>query len=76
MVDTQQTVGEWLERLANINQSTDSDSQKMQNLLRRVGFLSARVVVGIVYLDGMGTIDAPPTDIHTIAKMLVTRAHG
>ena len=69
-----QTVGEWLEELAVNTESTESDSTKMQNLLHRVGFPSAKVVLGIVYLDGQGTIDAPPTSIHSIAKMMVNRA--
>lgn len=70
----EQTVGQWLEQLASSNQSTEQDSNKMQNLLHRIGFPQARVVVGIVYLDGHGTMDAPPASIHSIAKMLVERA--
>lgn len=72
MVETkQQTVKEWLEEVANTNQSSDTDSTKMRNLLHRVGFPSAVVVVGVVYLEGKGTVDFPPTSIHSIAKMLL-----
>lgn len=72
--ETQQTIGQWLEGLANTNSSTEKDDGKMQNLLHRIGFPSAVCTCGIVYLDGKGTIDAPPTDIHSIAKMLVSKA--
>ena len=65
------TVKEWLGSVANTNESSDKDSAMMENLLHRVGFPSARVVVGIVYQKGQGTIDAPPTDIHSTAKMLL-----
>ena len=71
----QQTVGQWLEELASSNQSLDLDSSKMQNLLHRVGFSSAIVTCGIVYLEGKGTIEAPPTSIHTIAKWLMSKAN-
>ena len=66
-----QTVKQWLEELANSTISTDSDSIKMTNLLHRVGFNQAVVVCGIVYLEGKGTMDAPPTSLHSIAKMLL-----
>ncbi len=71
----QQTVGQWLEELATSNTSTEVDSSKMQNLLHRVGLSKAIVTCGIVYLDGHGTVDAPPTSLHSIAKMLVSKAH-
>jgi len=72
----QQTIGQWLEELAGSAQSNEVDSSKMQNLLHRIGFPQAVVAVGIVYLEGKGTIDAPPTSIHSIAKMLVDKAHN
>ena len=64
------TVKEWLQDLATRDTSSGLDSRMMQNLLHKVGFSLAKVVVGIVYLKGQGTIDAPPTSIHSIAKML------
>lgn len=71
MTTTQQTVKQWLEELANSNTSTDSDSIKMTNLLHRVGFARAVVVCGIVYLEGKGTMEAPPISLHSIAKMVI-----
>tara|TARA_Y100000310_G_scaffold324401_1_gene386203 strand:- start:1237 stop:1449 length:213 start_codon:yes stop_codon:yes gene_type:complete len=66
-----ETVKQWLETLAESNQSEEMDSVKMRNLLHKVGFGQAVVVCGIVYLEGKGTIDAPPTSIHSIAKMML-----
>ena len=72
MVETkQQTLKEWLQDVANTDTSSERDSRMMENLLHRVGFPSARVVVGIVYLEGKGTMEAPPTSIHSIARMLL-----
>lgn len=61
----EETVKDWLNRVADTNTSTELDSRMMENMLRRVGFPLARVVIGIVYLEGYG----PPIDIHTMAKM-------
>lgn len=68
---TEQTVKQWLVALATSNTSSNQDSIKMANLLHRVGFRRAVVVLGIVYLEGKGTLDAPPASIHSIAKMLL-----
>lgn len=70
----EQTIGQWLEGLANSNTSSDTDSNKMANLLHRIGFPAARVVLGIVYLEGQGTIEAPPMSIQSIAQMIVNKA--
>lgn len=67
-----QTVKEWLVELATTNQSTDQDSIKMQNLLRRCGFPSAVVTCGIVYTEGVGR----PLDIHSMAKMILQATPG
>lgn len=65
------TVKDWLEDLANRTQSGDEDSTKMQNFLRHIGFGRAVVVLGIVYLEGKGTLEAPPASIHSIARMIL-----
>ena len=72
--ETQQTVKEWLEELAQSNESADIDTIKMQNLLHRAGFPQAVCTCGIVYLEGHGTLEAPPTDIHAIARMILKAA--
>ena len=66
------TVREWLEGIASTTMSTEKDSQTMEGVLHRAGFPQARVVCGIVYLEGKGTMEAPPTDIHSIAKMILS----
>ena len=64
------TVGEWLEDLASKHESTEGDSIRMQNLLHRIDFPKAVVVCGIVYTEGHGTMESPPTSIHRMAKMI------
>lgn len=65
------TVKDRLEIIANSSQSTDSDSRWMQNVLHAMGFPSAVVVLGIVYLEGKGTIEAPPMSINSAARMIL-----
>lgn len=62
------TIREYIEKMANANQTTDNDGQTFQGILRKLGFPNAIVTCGIVYLEGRGTIDAPPAAIPTIAK--------
>jgi len=67
-MEQKQTIAEWLEGLANSNQSTERDSTIMEGVLRtRLGFPKARVVIGVVYLEGYG----PPIDIHSLARMIL-----
>lgn len=68
------TIKEFLEDLANKSSSTDEDSAIMQDVLRRVGFKKARCVLGIVYLEGKGTLQAPPASVHTMARVLLIKA--
>jgi len=65
------TIKEWLEALATSDISEEEDSTMMANLLHRVGFPSSVVVAGIVYLEGKGTLEAPPVSIHSVAKTLL-----
>jgi len=66
-----ETIKDVLERLATTNSSSDKDSQIVQYVLRKIGFSEAVVTTGIVYLEGHGTIENPPSDIHTYAKVLL-----
>lgn len=61
----------WLEMLAERTTSTEQDSLIMQQLLRHMGYAKARVVSGIVYLEGHGTLESPPQSIHTLARVLL-----
>ena len=58
------TVNEWLKNLSKTSQSSDKDSQMMENLLHRIGYPGARVVAGIAYLGGQ----RKPIDIHSVAR--------
>ena len=46
---------------------------RMQNLLHKVGFPQAVVVVGIVYPGGRGTAEFPPVSINFMAQVLVKK---
>lgn len=65
------TVKEWLEVLASSTSSSEQDSAQMQGLLHKLDFTNAVVVLGIVYFEGQGTTEAPPTSIHSVAKMIL-----
>jgi len=64
------TIGDWLKSLSIRDTSSEEDSRKMERLLRKLAFPKARVVLGVVYVEGRGTIDCPPTSIHSVAKTL------
>lgn len=63
---------EWLEDLAGRNTSTGDDEMLMVDILRKIGFPAAVVTCGIVYVDGKGTIEAPPVSIQAMAKVIVS----
>jgi len=71
---TERTVKQWLEELATGESSTQEDEAKLSNLLHQYGFPGAVITCGIVYLEGHGTIEAPPMPIQTIATMILTKA--
>lgn len=66
------TVKDWLEGLASSNQSSGEDSAKMENLMHKLMFPKARVVVGIVYPKGYGET----VSIHQMAQLLLKVTAG
>lgn len=67
-----ETIGEMLKRLSESSESSEEDSRIMQAFLRRkCGFPAAIVTMGIVYFVGHGTMEYPPTSIHSTAKLLL-----
>ena len=74
MTTKDMTVKEWLTGLATSNTSDEYDERMMGKLIRQYGFPKAVITCGIVYLEGKGTIDAPPMSIHSLAKMILTKA--
>jgi len=70
-MDKKRTIADWLKELSETTESKEEDGLMMQTYLRRSGFPAAVVTCGIVYLEGHGTMEAPPTSIHSVAKMLL-----
>lgn len=64
---------EVLRKLAVADTTDQEDDELMQAVLRHIGFKQARVVCGIVYLKGKGTIEAPPTSIRAVARNILDR---
>ncbi len=62
------TVRDWLQEVADSSSSTDKDNTRMENLLHRMDFPKARVVLGCVYPEGYGK----PMSIHFMAWMLLS----
>jgi len=62
---------QWLKTMREADTSTEEDSRLMQALLRQLGYPHARVVSGIVYAEGRGTLDYPPSSIHTWASIIL-----
>ncbi len=68
------TVKEFLEKLAEAKTTDETDEKLLQAVLQKKAFPSAIVTCGVVYLEGHGTIDAPPLPLQTVAKMILNVA--
>ena len=68
------TTGEWLGLVMTGEPTTEEDDVYMENLLHRAGVSKAKVVSGLVYLDGKGTVKCPPYSLQQIAKGLLSIA--
>ena len=71
MTTSQGTNREMLERISVAESTSEGDWVGMQHFLRSIGFPSARVVYGVVYLEGRGTMSAPPAGISSVARMIL-----
>lgn len=71
MTTSQGTNREMLEQISVAKSTSDSDWIGMQHFLRSIGFPKARVVYGVVYLEGRGTMSAPPAGISSVARMIL-----
>jgi len=61
-----------VKRLADATSTTEQDDKIFQHILRVTNmFPQAVVIYGIVYLDGHGTLEAPPAPICDVASMLL-----
>ena len=70
-MDENITVKKWLRGMTATTCSNEKDWEVMQSLLRQLGFPGAIVTGGIVYLEGKGTLEAPPIDLHAVARMVL-----
>jgi hypothetical protein len=66
-----ETIKECLERIAKNEIVKETDEVFIRNVLYNLGFNKAVIVCGIVYLEGHGTIKAPPTSIQQIAQSIL-----
>ena len=71
MENENRTVLEVIKELSEKNTSDENDSMVIQYILRKIGYSNAIVTCGIVYLEGHGTINSPPSDINSMAKTLL-----
>ena len=62
---------EVIERLASSDACDQNDERMMEAILHKMDFPHAKVTCGIVYLEGRGTLEAPPASIHQIARMIL-----
>ena len=65
-----QGIKSWLKELSESTKSDSADSRLMQALLFKMGYARAKVVSGVVYLEGRGTLESPPQSINKIAKTI------
>jgi hypothetical protein len=63
----------YFDNLSNQSNIKEIDNKKILSILRLFGFNNCKIVSGIVYLEGRGTINAPPQSIFTIIKILKQR---
>jgi len=66
-----ETIRDVLERISKTTSSTSKDDELMEYVCHRIGFPNARATSGIVWLEGHGTLESPPADIHTVAKQIL-----
>lgn len=62
---------EYLNDLMARGTTDNLDELMMTALCRKAGFPNVVVTCGIVYLEGHGTLDAPPAPIHQIGKLFL-----
>jgi hypothetical protein len=66
-LDTNMKTIDWLKDLASRNTSTEEDERIMLVLLHKFNFPNARIVYGIVYIDGKGA----PSSIQAVAQAMI-----
>ena len=62
-----ETVRDVIKRLAETTSSSEDDGRLIEKFLPLLGYNNARVVCGVVYMEGSGN----PISIHSTAKMIL-----
>jgi len=65
------TILEQIKKIAESNSCNQEDEKFIEIILHKLGFEEAVVVIGIVYLEGKGTIANPPTSVNQVAKSIL-----
>lgn len=65
------TILEQIKKISESNSCNQEDEKFIEIILHKLGFKEAVVVVGIVYLEGRGTIANPPTSVNQTAKSIL-----
>jgi len=66
-----ETILQRIEKIANSYSSSEEDAKFISHTLHLLGLKQAVVVGGIVYMEGRGTLDSPPSSIHSVARIIL-----
>ena len=66
-----ETFGEFCHRLIDTGECSERDNLIMERMLVTTMFPEAKVLYGIVYIEGKGTPAFPPIPIQEIAQVLL-----
>ena len=67
-----ETVMDYLEKVSQSETTTPEDDVKVQKFLRLAGYPNCVVTCGIVYLEGKGTMESPPTSIQQVINSVLS----
>lgn len=70
MTDTT-IIKQYLQELNLRQSSNEKDEKVIRGILKFLGFDKVIITYGVVYLDGVGTIENPPMSIQQIAKFIL-----
>ncbi len=62
---------EILQRISEKDTCTETDERFITAILQELGFPNVVITCGIVYMEGHGTLEFPPTDVHTVSRMIL-----
>lgn len=65
------TIKEWLVYVATHYNYRTEDGMYMQLLLRKFGFKKVKILAGVVYLEGIGSMEAAPISLREVAREIM-----